>query len=155
MPQASSSCSMLSSPLKYVILIVPLKYLNIKLHVRIFVFRALLMVHQARSTNFIFYCVFQFWYLVFLGLYTYVILFHFGPTVSVPDIVLMLWVLAFFTEEVRQVRWNTKRSTMSRCCFRGFKICSPEKWAFTRGFHLDLEGRGGTSATLTIVWKRI
>ncbi|WAR05149.1 TMP2L-like protein [Mya arenaria] len=42
-------------------------------------------------------------YLVFLSLYTYILIFNFDPKVSVEEIILIIWVFAIATEEVRQM----------------------------------------------------
>ncbi|KAL4228805.1 Transient receptor putative cation channel subfamily M member 2 [Mactra antiquata] len=51
-------------------------------------------------------------YMVFLGLFTYVLIFNFNPSVSVPEIVLMVWVFTIFAEEIRQVA-ATSSSTLA------------------------------------------
>ncbi|XP_060577769.1 transient receptor potential cation channel subfamily M member-like 2 isoform X4 [Ruditapes philippinarum] len=42
-------------------------------------------------------------YLVFLGLFTYVLIFDFNPNVTTAEIILMIWVFTIFSEEVRQI----------------------------------------------------
>ncbi|XP_053372803.1 transient receptor potential cation channel subfamily M member-like 2 [Mercenaria mercenaria] len=42
-------------------------------------------------------------YIVFLGLFTYVLIFNFNPNVSAAEIVLMIWVFTIFSEEIRQI----------------------------------------------------
>ncbi|XP_052804145.1 transient receptor potential cation channel subfamily M member-like 2 isoform X2 [Mya arenaria] len=42
-------------------------------------------------------------YIVFLSLYTYILIFNFEPQVSLEEIVLIIWVFAITTEEVRQI----------------------------------------------------
>ncbi|WAR10559.1 TMP2L-like protein [Mya arenaria] len=50
-------------------------------------------------------------YLVFLSLYTYILVFSFDTQVSLEEIILIVWVFAFATEEVRQVKL-TVRTTL-------------------------------------------
>ncbi|XP_052253944.1 transient receptor potential cation channel subfamily M member-like 2 isoform X2 [Dreissena polymorpha] len=42
-------------------------------------------------------------YIVFLSLYTYILIFNFTPTVSAAEMVLIVWVFTIFMEEVRQI----------------------------------------------------
>ncbi|XP_060580659.1 transient receptor potential cation channel subfamily M member-like 2 isoform X2 [Ruditapes philippinarum] len=53
-------------------------------------------------------------YLVFLGLFTYVLIFDFNPNVTTAEIILMIWVVTIFSEEVRQVATTASNSLAAK-----------------------------------------
>ncbi|KAH3703778.1 hypothetical protein DPMN_078825 [Dreissena polymorpha] len=53
-------------------------------------------------------------YFGFLSLYTYVLIFNFAPTVSVLELVLMVWVFTILSEEVRQVVTRSSTTLVSK-----------------------------------------
>ncbi|XP_052805159.1 transient receptor potential cation channel subfamily M member-like 2 isoform X2 [Mya arenaria] len=52
-------------------------------------------------------------YLVFLSLYTYILIFKFDRQVNLEEIILMIWVFAITTEEIRQMVMNSS-TTLSK-----------------------------------------
>lgn len=50
---------------------------------------------------------FQLSYVIFLGLYSYILLVKFNKDVSNEEIILIIWVFSIFAEEVRQVTLET------------------------------------------------
>ncbi|WAR05192.1 TRPM2-like protein [Mya arenaria] len=53
-------------------------------------------------------------YIVFLSLYTYILIFNFEPQVSLEEIVLIIWVFAITTEEVRQMVTNSSTTLATK-----------------------------------------
>ncbi|XP_052244809.1 transient receptor potential cation channel subfamily M member-like 2 isoform X3 [Dreissena polymorpha] len=53
-------------------------------------------------------------YIVFLSLYTYILIFNFTPTVSAAEMVLIVWVFTIFMEEVRQVVTSSSTTLFSK-----------------------------------------
>ncbi|XP_052805222.1 transient receptor potential cation channel subfamily M member-like 2 isoform X2 [Mya arenaria] len=54
-------------------------------------------------------------YLVFLSLYTYILVFSFDTQVSLEEIILIVWVFAFATEEVRQMVSTSSKPLATKC----------------------------------------